>query len=365
MRFDAKSTGLLLIVGALTPVIAQQNQNVIALERTTCFGPCPAYLLRIDSSGAVSFKQGPPSNRREERTSHITSDQVRDLVAGFAAIRFFELSDRYNPKHTDGQTTYISLALDGKTKQITHSDDGPPDLRELEWTIERTANIHRWLHGDPRRFTLQSPIAGFQMGGGEDLKNEQFVRDDYVYAPIKPGMNRLMQAAGRGDGAEVRRALQRGDDVNAGDETGWTALMIAAVTVEPQSLAAILDAGARVDQRDQHGDTALMGAAAVRFGNLRKAAEIVGTLLTRGASAEATNDAGESALMWAARAGNPESINVLLQAGANPARVDRSGHDALFYLRTARDGLTFDGSLVERYGHAASVLEQGLERARQ
>ena len=73
---------------------------------------------------------------------------------------------------------------------------------------------------------------------------------------------------------------------------------------------------------------------------------------------EATNDLGESALMWAARAGNAESITVLLKAGANPTRVDQSGHDALFYLGRARDGLTFDKALVERYDLAESALKQ-------
>ena len=62
--------------------------------------------------------------------------------------------------------------------------------------------------------------------------------------------------------------------------------------------------------------------------------------------------------MWSARAGNPDSIKVLLKAGANPARVDRSGHDALFYLRNARDNLTFYRPLVERYDRAESALNQ-------
>jgi ankyrin repeat protein len=146
--------------------------------------------------------------------------------------------------------------------------------------------------------------------------------------------------------------------VDAADETGWTALMGAAVAVQPQAASTILDAGARVDQRDHHGDTALIGVAAVRFGNLRTATEILRTLLAHGASMDATNDLKESALMWAARAGNPESIKVLLSAGANPAQVDQSGHDALFYLRSARNGLTFDKTIVERYVQAEMVLEQ-------
>jgi hypothetical protein len=62
--------------------------------------------------------------------------------------------------------------------------------------------------------------------------------------------------------------------------------------------------------------------------------------------------------MWAARAGNPDSIQELLRAGANPGRVDQSGHNALFYLRNARANLTFDKSLVDRYDRAESVLQK-------
>jgi uncharacterized protein DUF6438/ankyrin repeat protein len=359
---------------------AKQNPNAITLERTICFGACPAYLLRIDLSGAVSFRQGPASNRHEERMSTITADQVHNLLAGFAAIHFFELNDAYPETATDLPATYIGLTLEGKTKTIRHFDTAPQGLEELERTIERTANIHRWLHGDAARFSLRSPVAGPYGYGGEDLTNVEYVRRDAA-ARIKPGMTRLMQAAGGWDieaevqaarrqmqpvtaadqarwtVAKVRQALQRGEDVNAADETGWTALMIAAVSGQPQSVSALIDAGAWVDQRDQHRNTALIGAASVRFIDLRIAAEIVGILLAHGASVDATNDLGESALMWAARAGNPESIKVLLKAGANPARVDQSGHDALFYLRNARDNLTFDRTLVERYDKAESVLK--------
>jgi hypothetical protein len=352
-----KISCLALIVWIVGPAIAQQNQDVITLERAPCFGSCPAYLLQIASSGAVSFRQDPPSNRHEERTSHITTEQFTDLVAGFTSIQFFKLNDHYEPTHTDGQQTYVELTLAGQTKRIAHFENGPPELRELERRIEVTTNTHQWLHGDPRPFTLDSPVAGPQMGGGEDLKNDWFVRED-IYARVKPGMNLLMQAAGLGHAAEIQKELQRGEDVNASDESGWTALMVAAVTSQRHSVLELLDAGAQVDQRDHHGNSALLGAAADRFSDLHAAAETIAILLTRGASIEATDDRGATALMWAARAGNPESVKVLLQAGANPARVDQSGHDALFYLRNARTNLTFDSSILERYNRAEAILEQ-------
>jgi hypothetical protein len=346
-----------IVLAVAITASAQHNQDVITLERSTCLGSCPAYLLQIDSSGTVSFKQGPPGNRHIEQTSKITADQFQDLIGELSAIRFFDRPDVYPPKRTDGPTTSLGLMLNGKRKTIAHSDDGPAELDRVEHTIERVANIHRWLHGDPRRLTLQSPVSGPQMGSGEDLKNEMLVRYD-AWNRIKPGMTPLMQAAGKGDVDEVRRLLQRGEDVNAVDETGWTALMIAAVTVQPQAISALLDGGARVDQQDRHGDTALIGCAAVRFGNLHLAAGIIGSLLSHGASVETTNDLGESALMWASRAGNVESIDVLMKAGANPSRRDQSGQTALSVGMSAREGLGFAPEWVARYDQAIAVLQR-------
>ena len=113
MQSAVKSTALVLIVGAFAPSLAHPNQTVITLEHTICFGNCPAYLLQIDSSGAVSFWQGPPPNRREARPSSITTDQLQELVAGFTATHFFDLNDQ-RPECEDGPTTYIGLTLNGK-----------------------------------------------------------------------------------------------------------------------------------------------------------------------------------------------------------------------------------------------------------
>ncbi len=107
MRLGTNIVGLALIAGIISPVKTQETQGAIALERTICFGACPAYLLRIDSSGAVSFQQGPPSNRHENRTSRVTLAQFADLMTDVTSSHFFELNDVYEPTHTDGPQTYI------------------------------------------------------------------------------------------------------------------------------------------------------------------------------------------------------------------------------------------------------------------
>ena len=338
---------------------------MISLERTACFGSCPVYSLRIDSSGTISYQGEQYVATQGIQTSTITADQFRDLVEAFAKIRFFELHDTYRVGpggvfRTDQPTALIGLIQNERTKTITDYDYAPPELRELERRIERTVNVHRWIHDKTKRLTLSSPDAGTWLGGIEDLKNEPAVWAD-SRARIKPRMVPLMQAAGLGDTAAIRGALRSGESINASDETGWTSLMVASVAVKPEAVSLLLDSGAYVDQRDGHGDTALIGASAVRF-NMKMEPEILRMILSKGASVEATNDLGESALMWAAKAGNPEAIDVLLKSGANPQRTDQSGHDALFYLTRARSNVAFDNALVNRYERAASVLRQALKQ---
>src|SRR5712692_416014 len=88
----------------------------------------------------------------------------------------------------------------------------------------------------------------------------------------------LIQAASKGNAAQVRNLLAKGADVAAKNWLGITALIGAAV----------------------NGHTA-----------------IVEVLLAQGADLEARDDEGKTALMWAAAEGNIDTAEVLLAKGAD------------------------------------------------
>ena len=263
--------------------------QVITLERTVCYGPCPVYTLRIDSTGTVSYHGGTYVAAVGDRTGKIDPAKFQDLLQQFQKIGFFQLRDEYTAMITDMPTTFIGLTQDGKAKRIRDYYKAPPELTELEHSVDRAANVHQWLHDTTKRHTLNSPDFGPGSQEGEDLTNWGVVHSD-AYGFLNPA---------------------------------WTPLMYASVAAESDVVERLLKSGSLIDQADFHGNTALIGAAAA--GLIRSDAPAnVRLLLANGALVDRTNALGETALMWSAKGGNPDVITLLLKSGANHHKTDNS-----------------------------------------
>jgi hypothetical protein len=128
----------------------------------------------------------------------------------------------------------------------------------------------------------------------------------------------------------VRQALKAGVDVNVADEQRRTALLFASFNGHT-AVAQLLDQGATLNQRDAVGRTALMFAATGAN------AETVELLLEAGAEVNAV-DADEkfTALMHAAAEGQVKVVGVLLKHNADSAIRDTDGDTAQDFA--ARNG---------------------------
>jgi ankyrin repeat protein len=132
---------------------------------------------------------------------------------------------------------------------------------------------------------------------------------------------KLVDAAGRGDVAEIERQLAAGADPNAFEGTNkWTPLQRAARFGHVVAIAALLKAGARVDGANSIGWTPLTYAA----GKGHTAA--VDALVAAGADVHRADNCGRTALHVASSNGNLGAARVLLEAGAKTDVRDSSGH---------------------------------------
>lgn len=171
----------------------------------------------------------------------------------------------------------------------------------------------------------------------------------------------VMKCVERGDVAGVRAAVAGGAGLM--DEMEDTSPLALAVEKDDASMVeALLDLG----HDPNLGGIVVPLALAGRGTNAR----ILDLLLKRGANVDEPGEEGETALMWAAGAGNLKVVRRLLELGADLKHRDNEGCDALDYAVNGRHRETIDLLLphypkarqdrIKRQSHL--VRDAGAER---
>lgn len=144
------------------------SADSIVLERTVCFGFCPAYRLRIAGSGQVHFALTHPRDSMSvPQTDSIAPSAVLALLREAREIGFFDLPAEIDPAHpdvcpvvaTDHPSAIITIAHEDSVTRVHHyhgcyaERDGEPAeayprLTAFENAIDSAVRVERWL---PRR----------------------------------------------------------------------------------------------------------------------------------------------------------------------------------------------------------------------
>lgn len=204
--------------------------DFVELSRSGCYGTCPAYKVRIDSDGRVTWSGKVFVDAVGERHSQISLDAAQALLKQFQSGDFWGLCGGYSRGVTDSASSQIQVRIGGREKTVwNYADSAPEREAVLEDRIDEVADTHQWRHGDART---------------EPLSN--IFQDGYM---PKPGVTPLMKAAVRADLEAIRRILATGADVHATDASGWTALMYAATNEHPEPVKLLLAAGANPNHK--------------------------------------------------------------------------------------------------------------------
>src|SRR2546428_8088531 len=276
------SLGALLACGTFGVRAQEQPQVVITLERTVCYGTCPAYTLRITGDGSVEYEGMRYVRVIGKATARISPDVVRRLVTEFERIGYFDLEDKYTAMVTDNPTTTTSIRIDTRFKRVIDYVAGPQALKELEQRIDEVAGSARWVSVDAET------VRQLRQGGWTGRTRE--------------AAGYLEDAVRRGDEDTVRELVDSGVDLNGDVSPFFYARTRGMVKL-------LIDSGANVNHVGQMRGTPLVSAAPWQ------SPEIVAALLDAKADVNAAAS-GTTALMEAVSARKAETVRLLLRAGA-------------------------------------------------
>ena len=142
----------------------------------------------------------------------------------------------------------------------------------------------------------------------------------------------LIEAAGRGDSADVVRLLAAGAAVNAIDARRRNAVLAATQGGHVEAARLLIGQGADVNAQDEIQDNAFLLAGA------RGHTEIVRLALAAGADLKSTNRYGGTALIPASHYGHVETVRLLLGTAIEVDHVNRLGWTALLEAVILGDG---------------------------
>ena len=147
---------------------ATASVDSIVLERSRCYGTCPAYRIRVAGTGDVAFESRNPGDSGRVATDRVTPDAVRGLLTQAAALGFDSLPEviandaRLCPdRATDHLTVTVTLFRPTGAKRVedylgcrASSDDSSNvtvRLRAFENAVDSAAGSSRWLRPADRR----------------------------------------------------------------------------------------------------------------------------------------------------------------------------------------------------------------------
>lgn len=136
------------------PMVRSDSRVKITLQRTGCYGTCPAYTVSV-STGGIVFEGQAFVVATGKHTDTVDAIEVRKLANKFVAADFYSMDDNYTASVTDNPTFVLSISVDGRTKKVVDYvgawEGMPAVVTELEEDVDELAGTQRWIKGNKGR----------------------------------------------------------------------------------------------------------------------------------------------------------------------------------------------------------------------
>ena len=128
------------------------NTLTIRLERTRCFGNCPAYTVTIHGDGRVEYEGKSNVKQSGLQEARLDAATIKALVKEFSKAKFLTVSEDYSGKNcarycTDMPSAVTELDLKEVKHRVNHyygCGGAPKALFDLESAVDKLAGTERW-----------------------------------------------------------------------------------------------------------------------------------------------------------------------------------------------------------------------------
>jgi len=162
--FSAVVSCSLLFVAAISARSADQHTDLnslsdadlktltIHMERTGCYGSCPAYTVTIHGDGRVEYDGKRHVKEKGAQEGRLEPDTIKALTKEFAKANFLTLSEDYSGEKCTRYCTDMATAVtEIEVKELKHRvkhyygcGGAPKVLFDLESAMDKIANTERW-----------------------------------------------------------------------------------------------------------------------------------------------------------------------------------------------------------------------------
>jgi hypothetical protein len=117
---------------------------IITIEKTTCFGTCPAYLFKAYPDGSVTYTGKDFVKLVGEYKASISKEELANIKTLFDEADYFSFANVYSANITDLPTTYLYYDDGKQNKKITDYHGAPEALKKMEQDLEAIINAINW-----------------------------------------------------------------------------------------------------------------------------------------------------------------------------------------------------------------------------
>ena len=125
--------------------ISKNDSLFVTIERTVCFGKCPAYKASIYTKGYIIFDGKMNVDKIGRFSTQLSKEELESLKQKINTINYFDLNDKYDGPVTDLPSVITSVALNGYRKSITARYEVPAELKGFQNFIDKLFIDKNWI----------------------------------------------------------------------------------------------------------------------------------------------------------------------------------------------------------------------------